>query len=105
MNFTMVKRLWYKLTFDASHEYGMSLTWQDEYSNLGPYSAWARVLHEDAQLRLPKGLYYELRGQIPTDFGRDKAIAWYHKPGMWRQNNVQVGEFRSGYFYLGGFLT
>ena len=36
-----------------------------------------KTLKKDAKDWLPKGTKYELRIKIPTNFGRDRGIAWY----------------------------
>ncbi len=69
------------------------------------------MLHEMARKKLPPGTVYELRGKIPSDYGRSRGVAWYHIDAMgdWPVTGAipypgtknQLG----GYMQLGTFRT
>lgn len=68
-------------------------------------------LHDRAKQALPPGTVHELRGKVPTNYGRDVGVAWYHLPEMkdWEVTGAVPwpGEFHrlGGYFKLGTFRT
>ena len=93
------------LTFDAGKEYGKQLP-VSAYSSLGIAPVYT-ALHQSASDALPTGLYYELRGKIPTNYGRDRAVAWYHHPNMKIKKGALMNfmDCSEGYYFLGGFYA
>lgn len=67
--------------YDPNAEYGNVIMVQQgrEYSTDFVIRA-AEVCIEDANKVLPRGIWYELRLRVPTDYGRNKGIAWYSSP-------------------------
>ena len=74
--------------FDPTAEYGNAITyltngWQklglsrDDY--LEPLFAF---LKDDAKKFLPPGNRFEIREQIPMDFGQMGGMAWFYSPGF-----------------------
>jgi hypothetical protein len=40
------------------------------------------MLHQMAREKLPPGTVYDIRGKIPSDYGRSRGVAWYHVDAM-----------------------
>jgi hypothetical protein len=66
-------------------------------------------LHAMAAEKLAPGTIYEIRGKIPTDFGRGRGLAWY--TSHWMQETEPTAAIPypgksnelGGYMYLGTF--
>jgi hypothetical protein len=101
-----VKHYWYYLTFDATKDYGRAVPICGKYTDIDVNNnSVIQRLRQEADLRLPRGLYYEIRAKIPTDFGRDKGLAWYHAPGMYSEEpNLRIIP-AGGYYRVGGFYA
>lgn len=100
-----LKKWWYFLAFDATKEYGRMIPYTGRYDQFVSDGPAADALHNDARMRLPEGLYYELRGTPIMDYGRMKAIAWCTHPGMWARPEFRSNKWYNGYWFVGGFLA
>ncbi len=93
-----------KFNYDPTHEYGRVLPYtNDEGKKLAEL-----LLKKQANLILPPNIYYEIRSKVPSNFGRDKGIAWYHNGFMKKEIEIlRKPVFREwgGYYYHGTFKT
>ena len=69
-------------------------------------------LHELAREKLGPGVVYEIRGKIPTNYGRSRGLAWY--TSHWMQSDAEPpfempypGKLNElgGYMIIGRFKT
>jgi len=69
------------------------------------------MLHEMARKKLPPGTVYDLRAKIPSDYGRNRGVAWYHVAAMkdWPVTGAipypGTRNELGGYMQLGTFRT
>jgi hypothetical protein len=85
----------------------------DAFWNAGVHQVIAR-LHELAKEKLGPGRVYEIRGKIPTNYGRSRGLAWY--TSHWMQEETETRPFEAidypgrvnelgGDMFLGRFKT
>ena len=88
--------------FDRNKEYGnsISMTGAGKYTKDQIITA-LKILIPDARKILPRGVFYEIRAKIPSDYGRSTGFAWYYnrflpqKKMFYRKPHLEV---------MGGYL-
>ena len=77
-----------RLGFDPAKEYGFAIAWLTADAGAARFDLEREVrdrLIEQARAQLPPGTVFEIRRQMPLDFGRTRGMAWYYSPGLPRE--------------------
>jgi len=94
-------QLGYSHEFNPTHECGNVLPLAKEYRYDSLPQTTMDMLHKDARSILPRGTAYELRGRVPTNFGFDKAVAWYYNPQLDdKQGRNPYFDEVNGYYFI-----
>lgn len=93
--------------FDLSEEHGRSFTYFGDFDN---YKIQIEFMKQQANMMLPPNVKYELRVLFPTYYGRVRGIAYYYHFSFQNEpletlNEINVKDFRNGYYYLGRYKT
>lgn len=72
-------------TFDPKQKHGWLYDYEGHFDAIGDDSLL--YLRTEAERVLPGGLYYEIRAQVPTHYGRKKQVAWYYTPAFLNHHN------------------
>lgn len=81
--------------FDRTREYGNAIEFHTsnvDKEDIGDLiDILMTKLGADARKTLPPGTRFEIRGKIPTDFGRRRGLAWYYNPDMRLESHWKEG--------------
>lgn len=89
---------------DLENEQGELLRISNRISPAGIHRV-EEFLHSRARRALPVGTAYEIRVKIPTDFGRNRGMAWYTSPEVRAQLPVEQTPYPGRVNYLGGYMS
>lgn len=86
------------------HEIGWAITWERGRSPEQIEQMIQDVIR-DAEHTLRDGTVFEVRGKIPSDYGRDCGVAWYHTDEIQELPLVALKRYEDAeYKPLGGFM-
>lgn len=97
--------------FDSTAEFGYAYKYNGKYDAIGQ-DDFAHLITEANKI-IPQGYYFEIRGKIPANYGREKSLAWYYHPNFMLPTTIKhagrcdppLTDTNAGCYILGGFIT